>query len=58
MAQFLAADFERGVVANLERGDARGVEVETNDLAMLAKFRGQRLADVAEPTTERLMFDR
>ena len=48
LAQFFVADFERRVMAGFERGDARGVDVETNDLAMLAKFHGQRQADVAE----------
>ena len=41
-------------MAGFERGDARRVDVETNDLAMLAKFHGQRQADVTQANDSEL----
>ena len=47
-AQFFVADFERCVVAGLERGDARRVDVEADDGKAFAKFDRQWQANVAQ----------
>ena len=49
LAQLFVADFERRVMPGFERGDARRVDVETNDLAMLAEFHSERQTDIAKP---------
>jgi hypothetical protein len=54
-AQFFVADFKRRVMAGFERGDARRVDVEPNDLAMLAELHRQWQTDVTQ--TDDAEFD-
>ena len=46
--EFFVGDLEGGVVAGLEGVDARLVDVEADDGALLGEFDGERQADVAE----------
>ena len=46
--ELFGIDFQRAVVAGLERFDARGVDVVTDGVVLLAELDGQRQADIAQ----------